>query len=67
MHEDQARSGHKDSVEQLLVFARTYQKISPIAPVLHKTVGAPNCPLSAQAGITETHAEMLRIHGISAL
>jgi hypothetical protein len=49
LYEDLPRSGHKDSVEQLSMRATTYQKLSPIAPVLPRTVGALSCSLFAQA------------------
>jgi hypothetical protein len=66
LHQDLARPGHKDSVEQLSACTTTYQKFSVIAPLLLGTVGAPSYPLPAQAGITETHPAMPIIHGISA-
>jgi hypothetical protein len=47
LYEHLVRSGHKDSVEQLSMHATTYQKFSPIAPVLPGTVGALSCSLLA--------------------
>jgi hypothetical protein len=65
LHEDVARPGHKDSVEQPLVWTTTYQNLGPIGDLLHGTLAAPTCSLLAQVGITETHAGLPIVHGIS--
>ena len=65
LHEDAVQSGHKNSFEQPSVCTTTYQNLSPIGDLLHGTLAAPTCSLLAQAGITETHAGMPIVHGIS--